>query len=263
MESLVAEIYGWNSDPWRIHQWRYFSNGQPTKLVRDGSVESYDEPPPLAVGTVEQVGGPYLPPSPSATPGSGQWGQVRPEGYVLRGLPPQAYPPPPDGYPGPGIPFDPVLKVQLAPWWKRFVAILIDGVVLDVVAFIILRVIPLPKSSTQTPTTPNAHFPLVEALAILAGVWLVAALPFAVYYGAMNGSKRGQTLGKMALGIAVRDSRTGGPIGFWRAAGRFLIMVVFQILFFIPYVIDNLAPLWDARNQAWHDKTAQSVVIDL
>ncbi len=43
-------------------------------------------------------------------------------------------------------------------------------------------------------------------------------LPLALYYGIMNGSRRGQTVGKMALGIAVRDARTGQRIGFLAAA---------------------------------------------
>jgi hypothetical protein len=39
-------IQGWHSDPFGIHEARYFSAaGQPTKLVRDRGVESYDEPP--------------------------------------------------------------------------------------------------------------------------------------------------------------------------------------------------------------------------
>jgi len=36
---------GWFEDPFRLHEARYFSAGRPTKLVRDGDVESYDEPP--------------------------------------------------------------------------------------------------------------------------------------------------------------------------------------------------------------------------
>jgi hypothetical protein len=40
-----GELQGWFADPFRLHDQRYFSAGQPTKLVRDGSVESYDEPP--------------------------------------------------------------------------------------------------------------------------------------------------------------------------------------------------------------------------
>ena len=39
---------GWYRDPYGLHEDRYFSDGQPTKLVRDGSVECYDPPPPGA-----------------------------------------------------------------------------------------------------------------------------------------------------------------------------------------------------------------------
>ncbi|MDR2988502.1 MAG: alkaline phosphatase family protein [Nocardiopsaceae bacterium] len=38
-------LQGWFEDPFRLHDARWFSAGQPTKLVRDGDVESYDEPP--------------------------------------------------------------------------------------------------------------------------------------------------------------------------------------------------------------------------
>jgi hypothetical protein len=36
---------GWYRDPFGIHEDRYFSDGRPTKLVRDGRAEAYDEPP--------------------------------------------------------------------------------------------------------------------------------------------------------------------------------------------------------------------------
>jgi len=41
----VKVLQGWHSDPFELHGERYFSAGQPTKLVRDGYLESYDEPP--------------------------------------------------------------------------------------------------------------------------------------------------------------------------------------------------------------------------
>ncbi|HEX4656124.1 MAG TPA: hypothetical protein VH307_01960 [Streptosporangiaceae bacterium] len=36
---------GWYRDPYLVHEDRYFSAGQATKLVRDGGKESYDTPP--------------------------------------------------------------------------------------------------------------------------------------------------------------------------------------------------------------------------
>ncbi len=42
-----GELQGWCADPFQLHEQRYFSAGQPTKLVRNGGVESYDEPPSM------------------------------------------------------------------------------------------------------------------------------------------------------------------------------------------------------------------------
>ena len=40
------QFEGWFTDPYAVHEARWMSDGRPTKLVRDGEVESYDEPPP-------------------------------------------------------------------------------------------------------------------------------------------------------------------------------------------------------------------------
>jgi hypothetical protein len=43
-----VELQGWRVDPWLRHEARYFSDGQPTGLVRDGEHESTDPPPSIA-----------------------------------------------------------------------------------------------------------------------------------------------------------------------------------------------------------------------
>jgi hypothetical protein len=43
---------GWYQDPYRIHEDRWMSAGLPTRLVRDGQTESYDEPPSLPLPDV-------------------------------------------------------------------------------------------------------------------------------------------------------------------------------------------------------------------
>ena len=40
-----GELQGWYRDPFGLHEKRYFSAGRPTRLVRDGPIDSYDEPP--------------------------------------------------------------------------------------------------------------------------------------------------------------------------------------------------------------------------
>jgi hypothetical protein len=41
-----VQAQGWYRDPYGEHEDRYFSDGHPTKLVRDGEVEGYCPPPP-------------------------------------------------------------------------------------------------------------------------------------------------------------------------------------------------------------------------
>jgi hypothetical protein len=41
----AEDLEGWCTDPFGRHEARWLSRGTPTKLVRDGEVESYDEPP--------------------------------------------------------------------------------------------------------------------------------------------------------------------------------------------------------------------------
>jgi hypothetical protein len=40
-----GDLEGWQADPFRRHEARYYSVGRPTELVRDGNAVSYDEPP--------------------------------------------------------------------------------------------------------------------------------------------------------------------------------------------------------------------------
>lgn len=46
---MAQRAQGWYRDPFGIHEDRYFSDGLPTKLVRDDGTESYDPPPDRAV----------------------------------------------------------------------------------------------------------------------------------------------------------------------------------------------------------------------
>jgi hypothetical protein len=41
----AEDLEGWCTDPFGRHDARWLSQGRPTKLVRDGAIESYDEPP--------------------------------------------------------------------------------------------------------------------------------------------------------------------------------------------------------------------------
>ena len=189
-------------------------------------------------------------------------------GLLTRPAYPAGYGPPPGSpfapqHPGANIAKDSVLDLSLAPWWKRFVAILIDIAVLAVPYLIAIVAIGAFSSNSDTSTATGSSVPVAATIVGIVFLFVLVQIPSMLYYGIMNVSKRGQTLGKMAMGIAVRDARTGGPIGFWRGIGRFAISFVFDVILLIPYLIDSLSPLWSSRRQAWHDRVVHSVVIDL
>jgi uncharacterized RDD family membrane protein YckC len=214
----------------------------------------------------------------------GRWYEPHRHPAALATLPPPpALIPYPPGYgPAPGQPIppgvvvapvrvypplaangrDPVLDLPLAPWWKRLVALLVDIGVLAV-PYITIGVI---VSSLASNDQSTSYSPPPSGGAVFASVVVISvlfALPTVLYAGLMNGSVRGQSLGKMAMGIAVRDARGGGRLGFGRGIGRTLMAVLFVYLLVVPFVLDLLWPLGDGRRQSWHDKVVHSIVVDL
>jgi uncharacterized RDD family membrane protein YckC len=93
---------------------------------------------------------------------------------------------------------------------------------------------------------------------------LVAATLIEGAYFTIMLSRRGQTVGNMAVSTRVVDAATGGPISTGKALGRWAAQFLFGLgvfVFLIPTLLDYLWPLWDSRNQTLHDKMVGTVVI--
>jgi len=45
MQTRNRKQTGWYTDPYGLHQYRWLSDGNPTRLIRDGQDEDYEEPP--------------------------------------------------------------------------------------------------------------------------------------------------------------------------------------------------------------------------
>jgi uncharacterized RDD family membrane protein YckC len=144
-----------------------------------------------------------------------------------------------------------------AEWWRRVVAIVLDGLILSIPNWIIVTLVGLNATQTDSAGNVTIH------PGALAGVLVISLIVSVVYSGLLEGSAHGQSIGKMALRIQVRDVETGGPIGFGRAATRRLVYQALFLPFGIPGLINGLSPLWDARRQAWHDKTARTLVVNV
>ena len=122
-----------------------------------------------------------------------------------------------------------------AGFWRRFGAYLIDAILLGIPYGILIAIAP-------------------DAVGVIYVLWLILQI---AYYVVLEGGPKGQTVGKMALGIRVYDLKQGGPIGYGRGFIRWIGRIPSGLLLLLGY----FWMLWDKENQTWHDKFAGSVVV--
>ncbi|GIE90451.1 RDD family protein [Actinoplanes regularis] len=115
-------------------------------------------------------------------------------------------------------------------------------------------------------TEPDMLQPTPRMQSLQMTIILIATLLWLLYEApAIAG--RGQTLGKMLMGIKVVDLDNIKPIGFRRAFGRWAQLGAWTLLWwclvgFVVQLLDSLSPTFDPRlRQAWHDKVARTVVV--
>ena len=91
---------------------------------------------------------------------------------------------------------------------------------------------------------------------LVVGTTILGSIFSIIYYVLLTGL-RGQTLGKMALGIQVVDAQGNVP-GIWRAILREVIgKVISTILIFLGF----LWVIWDRRKRGWHDYIGGTFVV--
>lgn len=207
----------------------------------------------------------YAPPPPA--PGPPPAAPLPPGGSA----PPPPAGAPPYGQPPAGAPYGyapvPVdsLGRPLAEWWQRLVAYIIDGFIFGVVFWICLAAF------------IGTSFSFGNNGVGFIGLWLAYLIPGLAgiaYFAFLEGSEKGQSVGMMALGIAVRDSATGGPINPQRAGIRMVILWPALALYLIPVVgifvgyiagiwtlVCGLSPLWNPGRQGYHDMAQKTTVI--
>jgi len=139
---------------------------------------------------------------------------------------------------------------QYASFGKRFLAALIDGILVGLVTGAI---------STATGGGVNvgeigAVDPAASAVSSLVSLLnLVISYGYFIYF---TGSS-GQTLGKRAMSIKVVDMETGQAPGYIPAGLRETVGKLLSSILLLGY----LNVLWDKKKQGWHDKIAKTVVI--
>jgi len=147
--------------------------------------------------------------------------------------------------------------VKFAGFWIRFVASMIDGIILFAVSSILQFAVLGSRAGNPfpDPAHPEAH--IVDTLAIFGIAWLLGTAAAATYEGLFV-ARLGATPGKMALSLRVVRPG-GGPISMGRAFGRYFAKMLSGFTLGIGYIIAG----FDSEKRAMHDMICDSRVIQI
>ena len=148
---------------------------------------------------------------------------------------------------------------ELSGWWRRFFALLIDGVLIGLVFGVLAIAVLVPVLSAFTPifegVALESDWEAAAAALRSAAAWL---LPVSVISGLLGLAYEvfGWSPGKAALGVRVIRGDGHRP-GLIHGAARSVGKSISGAILFIGY----LWAAWDPKRQTWHDKFADTYVV--
>ncbi len=158
------------------------------------------------------------------------------------------------GYPAAGAGAIAAARTVYAGFWLRFVALIIDCVLVGIVLGIPFGILFGAMGISMMGRNPGAMigpglgmFLLFEGFAVLFQ-WL--------YFAMMESSSWQGTVGKKALGLMVTDMN-GQRISFARATGRFFGKIISGMILMIGYLMAGFTE----KKQALHDMLAGCLVV--
>ena len=151
------------------------------------------------------------------------------------------------------------MAVEAAPpagFWIRFVAYVIDGLVMTPAAVILVGIFVGLVILTDEPVDDER----LAASLVIAGILLVIVLIVVnwLYEALMTSSLRGATLGKVALGLRIVRF-DGAQLSFGRATARHFAKFIATPA--VPLFIGYIMAAFTNRKRALHDILADTLVI--
>ncbi len=153
-------------------------------------------------------------------------------------------------------------EIRYAGFWLRFVAYIIDDLILGLVGFLLS----LPFiggiifSALGIGECPEFDEKTIIGIAGIVGSVLGLIIVIAVlgwlYFALMESSKTQATIGKMALSLKVTDL-DGNRISFGRATGRYFGKIISGLILNIGYILAGFTE----KKQALHDIMASCLVV--
>jgi uncharacterized RDD family membrane protein YckC len=155
-----------------------------------------------------------------------------------------------------------VPRVEYAGFWLRFLAFLIDYVVMGIAFVLIL--IPLifltGLGGFIGTIHPDEDFNDVGIFMLIGLIFLAATVSLVftwLYHALMESSEWQATVGKKLLGLVVTDM-TGQHVSFWRATARHFAKIITNM---VPAFIGYIMAAFTEKKQALHDVLAGCLVL--
>jgi uncharacterized RDD family membrane protein YckC len=182
-------------------------------------------------------------------------------------VPPSAPPPPTQYSPAPPVYAPPAQapwqtsarpSIAYAGFWLRFVAFIIDAIVLGFAGWIVITPFAASLGMRQTfigfrPISPEELLPMLGGL---LKITIIRTILHWLYFALFESSAWQATLGKKALGLEVTDME-GRRISFGRATGRFFAKIISALILWIGFIMAGFTE----KKQALHDMIAGTLVI--
>lgn len=152
--------------------------------------------------------------------------------------------------------------VEYAGFWWRFLANIIDSIVISFVSWIFIlpvlaifgiSLLSLKESGFDMDDPKLFLGPFILAIMTMA---FISTLVKWLYFAIMESSKHQGTVGKLVLKIKVTDT-SGNRITFARATGRYFGKILSGMIIMIGYIMAGFTE----RKQALHDILANCYVI--
>ena len=155
---------------------------------------------------------------------------------------------------------------EYAGFWLRFVALIIDGIIVGVVyAFVVTPIFAVLgfgfasaaeglESGTFSDEEAIGMFGMLTG--IIMTVSLVVQVLYILYFSIMESSKYQGTVGKLAVGIKVTNVN-GERVSFGTALVRNLGKIISQIILYIGF----LMAAFTEKKQGLHDIIASTLVL--
>jgi uncharacterized RDD family membrane protein YckC len=154
-------------------------------------------------------------------------------------------------------------SIEYAGFWLRFVAYIIDSIIISFLEFLIvlpflglfgIKILELSTIRELENADYELLIPIIASTIIGLGSTVLLITWF--YYALLQSGARQATVGKMALGLKVTDVN-GDRLTFARASLRYFSKILSSLFMMLGYIMAGFTE----KKQALHDMIANTYVV--